>query len=564
MDLWSVLFDILTLLLTAIILGGICERLKQNAILGYLAAGTLLGPNAFRLIDSSDQVSALAELGVSLLLFTIGLEFAWPKLKKLGFAALGGGGAQVIVTLLLGAGGALIVGQEIRPALAIGAIITLSSTAFVLRLLIARTEIESSHGRYALGILLMQDIAVVPLVLLVTVLSGDGSLGQVGFDILKTIGWAIVLVGMLYLILNKLIPAVYKLDSLHSNRDLPILLAIVIGLGSAWASHKMGLSPALGAFVAGLLLGDSPVATQVRADIASIRTLLVTLFFSSIGMLGDPAWFVGNLPAVLGLVAAIVVGKVLIIWFVLRLFRLPNTTALATGLCLGQAGEFSFVLATIGRGTIIDDYMFSLIISSTIVTLFLTPYLVALAPRASGGIIRALSKAKLVSPPETEDDTPSSATTGHLVIIGYGPAGQAVGQSLAGMGDRITVIDLNPRSMYLANQHGFIGHIGDAMHADVLEHSGIASATAVVVTVPDPMVARNTVELIRSIAPDVLVIVRARFHRYAQDLITAGAHEVIDEEQLIGAQLADRLRGCLHDETSDPDDGEASESASGE
>ena len=557
MDLWSVLFDILTLLLTAIILGGICERLKQNAILGYLAAGTLLGPNALGLIDSSEQVSALAELGVSLLLFTIGLEFAWPKLKKLGFAALGGGAAQVIVTLLLGAGGAMIVGQEMRPALAIGAIITLSSTAFVLRLLIARTEIESSHGRYALGILLMQDIAVVPLVLLVTVLSGDGSLGQVGFDILKTIGWAIVLVGMLYLILNKLIPAVYKLDSLHSNRDLPILLAIVIGLGSAWASHKMGLSPALGAFVAGLLLGDSPVATQVRADIASIRTLLVTLFFSSIGMLGDPEWFIGNLPAVLGLVAAIVVGKVLIIWFVLRMFRLPNTTALATGLCLGQAGEFSFVLATIGRETIIDDYMFSLIISSTIVTLFLTPYLVAMAPRVSGGVIRALSKTKLIAPLADDEFSPASPSQGHLVIIGFGPAGQAVGQSLVGMGDQITVIDLNPRSMYLANQLGFVGHIGDAMHADVLEHSGIASATAVVVTVPDPMVARNTVELIRSIAPDVLVIVRARFHRYAQELTAVGAHEVIDEEQLVGTQLADRLRACLHDDHSDSDESDA-------
>ena len=557
MDLWSVLFDILTLLLTAIILGGICERLKQNAILGYLAAGTLLGPNALGLIDSSEQVSAFAELGVSLLLFTIGLEFSWPKLKKLGFAALGGGAAQVIVTLLIGAGGAMIVGQEMRPALAIGAIITLSSTAFVLRLLIARTEIESSHGRYALGILLMQDIAVVPLVLLVTVLSGDGSLGQVGLDILKTIGWGVVLVGVLYLILNKLIPAVYKLDSLHSNRDLPILLAIVIGLGSAWASHKMGLSPALGAFVAGLLLGDSPVATQVRADIASIRTLLVTLFFSSIGMLGDPEWFIGNLPAVLGLVAAIVVGKVLIIWFVLRMFRLPNTTALATGLCLGQAGEFSFVLATIGRDTIIDDYMFSLIISSTIVTLFLTPYLVAMAPRVSGGVIRALSKTKLIAPPADDEFSPASGSQGHLVIIGYGPAGQAVGQSLAGMGDQITVIDLNPRSMYLANQHGFIGHIGDAMHADVLEHSGIASATAVVVTVPDPMVARNTVELIRSIAPDVLVIVRARFHRYAQELTAAGAHEVIDEEQLVGNQLADRLRACMHDDHSDSDESDA-------
>ena len=309
MDLWSVLFDVLILLLTALVLGVVCERLRQSPILGYLAAGTLLGPNALQYISSASEVSALAELGVALLLFTIGLEFSWHRLRRLGAAALGGGTAQVIVTMGLGTATALFFGMSWRTALAIGAIVALSSTTVVLRLLVSRAEIESIHGRHALGILLIQDVAVVPLVLLMTVLGGQGSLQQVGLDVFKTLLWAGVLVFVLYLLFNRVVPRVLHLASLQRNRDLPILLAIVTGLGSAWGSHELGLSPALGAFVAGMLLAESPFATQIRADVASIRTLLVTLFFSSIGMLGDPVWFIGHLPAVLALVVVIVAGN---------------------------------------------------------------------------------------------------------------------------------------------------------------------------------------------------------------------------------------------------------------
>ena len=381
------LFDILVLLGGALVLGVLCERLKQSPILGYLAAGTLLGPNALQIVSSADQVTQLAELGVALLLFTIGLEFSWPRLKKLGTAAFGGGAAQVIITMGIGTGCALGFGVSWKTAISIGAIVALSSTAVVLRLLISRSEIESAHGRYALGILLMQDVAVVPLVLLVTVLGGNGSAQEMGTDVLLAIGGAILLVGVLYVLLNKVAPKIMGLGELQKNRDLPILLAIVIGLGSAWGSHKLGLSPALGAFVAGMILAESPFATQIRADIGSIRTLLVTLFFSSIGMLGDPAWFVSNLPAVLGLVAAIVVGKSVLIWGVLRVFGLTHRNALAAGICLGQVGEFSFVLAAVGRGTVISEEVFTLIISTTIVTLFLTPYLVARGPAVAGVIV---------------------------------------------------------------------------------------------------------------------------------------------------------------------------------
>ncbi|MCP4093024.1 MAG: sodium:proton exchanger [Planctomycetes bacterium] len=542
MEIWNVLFDILILLFTALVFGVLCERFRQSSILGYLAAGTLLGPNALQVISSAAEVTALADLGVALLLFTIGLEFSWQRVRGLGGSALGGGVAQILVTIGIAAGVALTFAMPWRTSITIGAIVALSSTACVLRLLISRAEIESIHGRHALGVLLMQDIALVPLVLLVTAIGGQGSIGQVGMDIFKTLAWAVALIIVLYVLFSRVMPKVLNNPSMQRNRDLPILLTIVTGLGSAWGAHTLGLSPALGAFVAGMLLAESPFATQIRADIASIRTLLVTLFFSSIGMLGDPVWFVQNLPKVMAVVMAIVVGKAVIVWLVLHRFGLSHTNALATGICLAQVGEFSFVLAEVGRGTLIDESLFALVISVTITTLFLSPYLVALAPTLALASVTSLSKFKILPQPARIGTRPAEPARKHFIIIGFGPAGEAVGQAVERYGKRVTVVDLNPESIARVKQLGFAGHIGDAMNADVLEHVGVASAAAVVVTVPDPASAGTIVELIRSISPEVHIIARVRYHRYLADLTEAGAHEVVDEEQLVGVRLAAQLR----------------------
>jgi len=542
MGMWGTLFDILVLLMTALVLGVVCEWLRQSPILGYLAAGTVLGPNAFGFVSSPDEVSALAELGVALLLFTIGLEFSWARLRGLGAVAFWGGGLQIAVTVGLGCVGALLFGLGLRTAVVVGAVVALSSTACVLRILVSRAEIESVHGRHALGVLLMQDIAVVPLVLLVTVLGGGGSFEQVGVDVVSAVLGACLLIGVLYVLLNVAAPRVLGLASLQRNRDLPILLAIVIGLGSAWGSHRLGLSPALGAFAAGMILADSPFSTQIRADIGSIRTLLVTLFFSSIGMLGDPAWFVGHLPSVVGLVAAIVVGKALVIWGVLRALRLTHSSALAAGICLAQVGEFSFVLIAVGRGTVINEELFALMISATIVTLFLTPYLVAGSARSSLMIVGWLGRVGLVEPGDRDSEIVSESLINHSVIVGFGPAGQGVGRALESVVDDIVVIDLSPSMVRSALMMGFDGHIGDATQPDVLEHAGVPRAAYVVVAIPDPSSARAVVELIRSMAPGVYIIARARFHRYIAELESGGADEVIDEELVVGGVLAERLR----------------------
>ena len=323
-----------------------------------------------------------------MLLFAIGLEFSFRRLKRLGRVALLGGSLQVAATLIVAAIVATAFGLPPRAAIAVGAMIALSSTACVLRVLMDRKAIESIYGRNALGILLLQDVAVIPLMLLLITMGGEGT----GVDALWVLGRTVllggVLVGGFLLIVNVIVPRLLDIEHWARNRELPILLAIIVALGSATAAHAVALPPAVGAFVAGVLLGGSLFATQIRADVGSLRTLLVTLFFASIGMLGDPRWVLGNWHVVAAVVLMILVGKTLIIWAIVRLLGFRHGLALATGLCLAQVGEFSFVLAEMARSPVplIDPDVFKLIVSATLVTLFVTPFLVAAAPRAADAI----------------------------------------------------------------------------------------------------------------------------------------------------------------------------------
>ena len=550
MDLWTALLDVLILLLAAMLLGALCERLKQSAILGYLLAGTLLGPNALDLMPSHKAVATIAELGVALLLFTIGLEFSWRRLRTIGPIALAGGTVQVLLTGVLTAGVCLALGLGGRSALAIGAMVALSSTACVLRLLVSRAEIDSVYGRNALGILLLQDIALVPLVLVVTAFGGEApaSAAEIGWNLGQAAAVAALLVAALFVLLNYVMPLLLRAKEAAQNRDLPILLAMVTAVGAAWVSHKLGLSPVLGAFIAGLLLAESPFATQVRADVAPLRTLFVTLFFSSIGMLGNPAWVLEHWALVAAVVAAIVFGKAIVISGVARLFRSSPGHAVATGVCLAQMGEFSIVLAEVARhGQLIDGSLFELMVAATIGTLFLTPYLVALAPHLAMAVGRLSTDGPRGLHAVDEAARPSDAKlSGHIVIVGFGPAGQRVAEVLMRRHALSpVVIELNAKSADVARTHGLRTYLGDATRAEVLEHVHVAAAAAVVVTVPDRAAARHVIELIRSLSPQTPVIARARYHVYRWELILAGAQVVVDEEEEVGLRIASAVRKVL-------------------
>jgi CPA2 family monovalent cation:H+ antiporter-2 len=546
-DIWELLLDVVILLGVGAVLGGLFERMRQSAIIGYLLAGVLLGPNVLHLIRSGDEVLALSELGVALLLFTIGLEFSWARLRSMGWIALGSGTVQVVGTTALGAGAGAIAGLGLAGSIAIGAICALSSTASVLRVLTAQGEVESVHGGRALGILLVQDIAVVPLVLIVSVLSEGGSTQQIFWGVLRTAGIGAALVAALYVVFYHLVPRLLSAGPMHTNRELPLLVAIVSGLGSAVVAHSAGLSPALGAFVAGLLLAESPFATQVRADVSSLKKLLLALFFTAMGMLTDPAWIASNALLVGSVVAVVVLGKPAIVWAALRLFGARGQTALAAGICLGQLGEFSFVLADIARGQILDDNAFMLVVSTTVITMALTPYFVNNAPMLAALVKGASATRELSGKPER---------SGSVIIIGFGPAGRAAAERIAELDCHVVVVDQNPAAAQDARRLGYSAVTGDACYAEVLDHAGLREAACVVVTVPAAAAALRIVTDVRLSAPAAQLLVRARFHRSFAELSTAGAHVVVDEEHEVGRQIAkayeDMVARSTRDEQSAP------------
>ena len=532
MAFWQLLTEIILLLGTAFVLGVAAQRLKQSAIVGYLLAGMILGP----LLFNTQAVKDVAELGVALLLFSIGLEFSFGRLKRMGKIALGGGSLQVVITMAVFAS-AITLFKPFSQALVLGSIAALSSTAVVLRVLADRTEVDAVHGRTALGILLLQDIAVVPLVLMVTIMAHGGEAGEVIRSILQTLAAAGGLVAVFYLLFHWLIPRLLTSGGLHVNRELVILLAILAAAGSALFAHAVGLSPALGAFLAGMLLGESPFAAQIRSDVGSLRTLFVTLFFTSIGMLMDPAWLLYHGPTALGVVAVVVCGKTAVIYGIGRVFRIDRRYALASGLALSQIGEFSFVLATTAhQGGLIDDRTFALVVTVNILSLFAAPYLVGYALPLAEGLFRVLPKRYTRGFSEDTDEE----YEGHpaVIIIGYGPAGRQVSDALQNNGLTPGIIELNPDAIRRARGTGLHIHIGDAADTEVLTHAGVPHARAVIVTVPDPRTARNITAAVRTLAPRAFLLVRSRYQRACQDLQEAGATTVVDEENTVGLLLA--------------------------
>lgn len=548
---WSYVFDVLVLLGGAMLLGALAERLRQSAIVGYLLAGTLLGP-VLGVVQNREAMLTIAELGVALLLFSIGLEFSWGRLRSLGFKALLAGVLQITVTLSLGAGVAMALGQPLSAAVAIGAMVALSSTAVVLRTLVDRGEIDSIHGRGALGVLLVQDVAVVPLVLLVQTLgTGTGGVGDVAVGLGKEVVLAAGLIAAFVVLAKYVLPRVMRHPSISKNRELPILFAIVTAIGSSWAAYAVGLSPALGAFVAGVILGGSPLATSIRADVGPLKTLFVTLFFSAIGMLADLEWIAGHIVLGATVLAAVIVGNALIVTALLKALRYTTRHAVATGLALANIGEFSFVLATIALSArAFDQDVFALMVSATIGSLFLTPYLINYAVPIGAWTERKVRRRRAASAPAGgvgDADEADHKLTGHVVVIGFGPAGRVVAERLARRDDAppVMVVDLNPRSVLEARSEGLHALVGDAGSAEIIEEAHVPQARAVVVTLPDHRAAITTIERVRAFCPRVPIVARARYHIYVDALYAAGAQAVVDEESSVGAKLSSAVDEVL-------------------
>ncbi|MCK5482137.1 MAG: cation:proton antiporter, partial [Gemmatimonadetes bacterium] len=359
------------------------------------------------------------------------------------------------------------------------------------------------------------------------------------------------LVGALHVLLNYALPLLLGARIVERYGDLPILLAVVTPVGAAWLSHQLGFSPVLGAFVAGMLLAESPFATQIRANIIPFRTVFVTLFFSSIGLLSNPAWVAEHWLLLAGVVAAIVIGKSVVTTGVVRVFGGPVGPSLATGIVLAQVGEFSLVIAVLARqGGLIGLGEFNLIVAAMITTLFLTPFLMSLGPQMARIVSRRSSLSSSMAEGANGRPGVPEKLRDHLVIVGFGPAGQRVAElMMAERGLEIFVAELARRTADLARSYGLRTLIGDATRDEVLVRLQVRTAACVVITIPDPWTARHIIQQVRALAPDTPIVVRARYHIHRWQLEVAGADAVVDEEQEVGIQLAGEVRHRLNDGT---------------
>jgi len=541
MNLWDILGDIVLLLTACLFIGGLFSKLRQSPLVGYIIAGMLLGgPGSIDVVTSAHEIEAIAELGVALLLFSLGLEFSVKRLKQLGMKPLLGGVFQVTLTIVIGAVIAHLFDTGIRESIAFGVMISLSSTAVVLRLLMDRAELDLPHGRNSLAVLLTQDMAVVPLAILMTLLGGAGDLSAVSEQVVNLSLMIVLVVGVLYVV-NLIAITFLGTMMLYHNRELTVLFAVAAGLGSAWAAHAAGLSPALGAFIAGMFLGSSVFATQIRSDVSSLRVILLTLFFGSAGMVADPLWILENWQQVLGVTALVTVGKLLIIWGIFQLLDNSVRVSAATGLCLAQIGEFAFVLGSIGLANgAVSESMYSLVVSVAILSFIISAFLVPFAPRF-GNLVAPLFKELI----DTTDSSHSAETPPEVVIIGFGPSGQRGAQPMAEYGEKVLVIDLNREGVRRARELGFRAQVGDARQYEILEHVQMSQARAIVITVPHFESTMTILKHVRQLAPHAHVLVRSRYRLHSGEFASAGAHVVVGDEEQVGQELALQLKNWL-------------------
>ncbi|MCH2136210.1 MAG: cation:proton antiporter [Phycisphaerales bacterium] len=538
---WVLMGDVVILLGVAALMGMICERIGLSSIVGAMLAGVLVGPGALNFVGEGDALAAIgtvAEVGVALLLFTIGLEITRSKLKAFGASAALAGILQILITGAVCAGVSMLLGLGLKSGIAIGAIVSLSSTAAVAGLLADRGETESPHGRLSLGILITQDVALVPLVLLVTFM-GSSTEGQSVAEALEQVAWALVVVVAAVLIAGLwVLPHLFKRGNTSGNHDLPVVMAVVAGLLAAFFCQQVGLSPALGAFLTGLALADSPFARQIRSDVAVLKAVFLTLFFASIGTLADPGWIAqdSHLWLVLGVALALIVGKALLAATAALLSGATLAAAIGAGLVVAEIGEFSFVLGAVGRDAgLLDKATFQVLTSASLFTLLAVPVLMWAARPTGEAVARWCGReGKTVEAHGTQ-------RSGHVVIVGGGPSGRMALQVLIEHGYEAVVVDMNPRTADILRRMELGAVVGDATRRDLLHEVSLLDSAAVLVTLPDPVSAVRVIENVRSFAADVPIIARGRYNRHSGLLLKAGADVVVNEEDRVGDVLGQEV-----------------------
>lgn len=517
--------NLLIILASSLVVIALFRRLRLPPVLGYLCVGLLVGPKAFHWVNENEALPDLAELGVVFLLFSLGLEFSLSKMLALRRVVFGLGSLQVLCSSALLGGLLYAFGVPANAALLLGAGLALSSTAIVSKELTSLGEIFSTHGQNAIGVLLFQDVVAVLLLTLVPVFAGSSD--QAWYWALPiTLGKTVLLFVGLLLASRLLLPRLFHEVAASHSAELFVLLALVIVLLTAWLTHLLGLSPALGAFLAGMLLGESHYRHQIEADIRPFRDILLGLFFVSIGMLIDLELFASHGLLIFGLTLGLLLLKGGVVALLLKLRGKDSETAWRSGLALAQGGEFCFALmAQMQQNKLMPDSISGLLLAATFCSMLLTPLLLRAAPKVAAHLHRKPNQEAQLD----EIAAMSAELNGHVVICGYGRVGQSIGRFLRREQLRFIALDDDPVRVQEAAAGESNVHYGDSRRGELLAAVGLARARLLVVAVDKTDVAMEVLRAARHLNAQVPILVRTRDDSQHAELKAAGATEVVPE-----------------------------------
>jgi monovalent cation:H+ antiporter-2, CPA2 family len=540
---FRLILDLVTVLAAAAAGGLFAALLKQPVLLGYLIAGIVIGPTGLGLIKELVQVETLAQFGVAFLLFALGVEFSFSELRKVQAISLGGGGLQIALTILITTLASLGLGWVTSPAQGVflGAILSLSSTAVVLKSLMERNEMETPHGQVMLGILVVQDLA---LGLMLAVLPAlDKPIEEIGL----AVGWALVQTGVFALCAIAaglwVVPRLLRLLAKTESRELFLLGVVALCLGIALTTEALGLSIEMGAFVAGLMISEAEYADETLTYVEPLRDICASIFFAAIGMLIDPVFLWNNLELILGLVALVLLGKFLIVTPLVRLFGYPLRTALISGLGLAQIGEFSFVLASEGQVLgLVSRQVYLLILGTTAVTLVVTPFILRAIPTLFAWAESVPFLATyLVQSDQPLDSSEELPQRNHVVVCGYGRIGRNIVKLLQQQDCLVVVVDQSESRIQTLRDAGIPYIYGNASSVYVLDKAGVNEAIGMAIALPDPMSMRLCLKRSLDLAPELDIVVRAIKPQDIEGLYQLGAREVVQPEFEASLELSAHL-----------------------
>lgn len=521
-------------------------KLRISSVVGFLVAGILIGPSGFNLIGDHREIELLAEIGVVLLMFTIGLEFSLKNLLQLRSVVLGGGFLQVsLVTAIITLLSYLFYRQPFNGAVFDGFLVALSSTAIVFKILLDRAEMNSPHGRFSVGILIFQDLCVVPFMLLVPVLAGNAGDGG---NIVLTIVKAFFVVAAILFSSRWIVPFVFRQIISTKSRELFVITVITLCLGTALLTSALGLSLALGAFLAGIIISESEYAAQAVSDILPFKESFTGIFFISIGMLLDLSVLAGDMGGVAVMVFIIVLIKLVVI--ASTSYGLGNSlkSSFIAGLYLLQVGEFSFILALEGKKHgLINEGLYQAFLAASIITMIMTPFLIMASSHIAEWIttktpLHFLEKRKR----RADRERYPKGIADHVIIIGFGLNGGNLAKVLRSVDIRYVVLELNNKTVRAAKRKGEPIYYGDGASVEILYKLGIKSAGVLVVAISDAASTRRIVQLARSANPNLYIVARTKYVAEVEGLKHLGANDVIPEEFETSVEIFSKVLHRLH------------------